>query len=508
MKNFPKITLSLILLSTISLTSCSKKDLDKKPDAIYEITINNPEIGASSGLNETSSPLAGVEKKGNFDFLFKKKKEDKAKIKDKSSKQKQELVENKQLEKPQESGENFPINDQSVTYAVPENSNIQVTTIEGSASENTAIEKPKAITTTQIVKAETAKPIEEIKTEAIEAPQLAMPASLAFKQQVSNKAEVITYKKEVVKEAAVNQPKEIAQKNEDNKKDEKEIAEVASYSTLPSAEDLPVGQCITKVTIFGETKEVEENILVKEAYTKQKKIPAKYKEVEEEVVIKEASTELIEIPATYKTIEEEVVVKEAKEKETVTPAVYKEVKERVLVSPAKKVWQTDSKDENLKKLVEIPAVFKDEVRKELVKEEVRETKTIPAVTKKVKKKVVDEPARTEKRTIAAVTKKIKKQVLVADARIKNIEVPAVYKKQIKKIKVNADKEEWQPALCKDAGKEQIKKLQGALAAKGYKIKSIDGIMGVETTKAIRKFQKTLGFESDNITLTALNELGL
>jgi hypothetical protein len=497
MKNFSKITLSIMLLSTISLTSCAKKDLDKKPDEIYEKTMNNPEIGASSGLNETSSPLSGVEKKGSFDFLFKKKPDEKSK-KNLESKNKKYITPNVVIEnsKTPKQNDNLPINSHSVTYAVPENSGIQVTTIEGSS--------PK------IVKAENANPVEETKTEIIESPQLAMPASMAFKQQVSNKPKAFAYEKKIDKETKTNDPAEeikIASKNKAETKTT-ENTEVISYSTLPSPDDLPVGQCITKVTIFGETKEVEENILVKEAYTKQRKIPAKYKEVEEEVVIKEASTELVEIPATYKTIEEEVVVKEPRQKETVTPAVYKEVKERVLVSPAKKVWQADSKDENLKKLVEVPAVFKDEVRKVLVKEEVRETKTISAVTKKVKKKVVDEPARTEKRTIPAVTKKIKKQVLVADARIKNIEVPAVYEKKLRKVKISEDIHVWQPALCKDAGKDKIKKLQGALAVKGYKIKSIDGIMGKETKEAVHKFQKTLGFESDNITLSAMKELGL
>ena len=281
------------------------------------------------------------------------------------------------------------------------------------------------------------------------------------------------------------------------------------FAKLPPPDMAKIGECMGKVTILGEYSEVEETVLVTEATSKTTTVPAEFREIEDEIIIKEAGTKIIEIPTTYKTIEEDVVVTPEIRKTVIIPAKYKEVTEKVMVHPARKVWKATDKEGKIMKLVMEPDEYKDMKKQVLVEKERSEIQIVPAVTKKVKKQVVDQPERTEKQIIPAVTKKIKRQILVSDATTKTVEIPAKYRTEKRRIKVIPDREEWHAVLCdENATHDIIKRLQGALIARGYDLSAADGKLGAATRKAVADYQKSIGFVSSAIVFKTLESLGI
>jgi len=281
------------------------------------------------------------------------------------------------------------------------------------------------------------------------------------------------------------------------------------FSRLPPPDAAVIGECMGKVTILGEYTEVEESVLVSEATSKTITVPAEYREIEEEIIVKEAGTKIVKMPATYKTIEEEVVVTPEIRKTVIIPAKYKDVTERVLVHPARKVWKATDKEGKIMKLVMEPDEYKDMKKQVLVEKEKNEVQIIPAVTKKIKKQVVDQPERTEKQIIPAITRKMKKQILVSDAATKTIEIPAKYRTEKRRTTVSPDREEWHPVLCEDkATHDIVKRLQGALIARGYDLNVADGKLGASTKKAVADYQRSLGYESPGIVFKTLESLGI
>jgi hypothetical protein len=304
-----------------------------------------------------------------------------------------------------------------------------------------------------------------------------------------------------VKTETLEQPKSVEKSSQASKKYE--------IAKLPLPNTAKIGECMSKVTILGEYSEVEEMVLVSQATSKTITAPAEYREVDDECVLKEASTKIVKIPTTYKMIEEDVVITPEIRKTVIIPARYKEVTEKVMVHPARKVWKATDKEGKIMKLVMEPDQYEDVKKQVLVEKERSEIQIIPAVTQKIKKRVIDQPERAEKQIIPAVTKKIKRQILVSDATTKTVEIPAKYRTEKRRIKVNPDSEEWQAVLCNEtASHDIVKRLQGALIARGYNLSTADGKMGATTKKAVADYQKSLGFESSAILLKTLESLGI
>ena len=565
------LALTLALLATTSFVSCSK-DMKDSPDRVYRETIDNPALGANSGLGETTPPIS--ESIGTSLDLFNgpKVKRHKLKVVDLAPAQApvaqakvealpQEVeekvvpnitvdenlaVEINQDAAPVVDEETKPVaevtsrlvrapripadkidideseyNKKTATIApvaepVVEKQTVKEEVVATAAVEskgpvddlkivkldNNNVEEKAEVQKTEVAKEEVKPAIAQEKPAIVESkPVKKIPASFVYRMRKDAiTANTTETKAEEVKEVAEKSvPAEVAATP----------AVIDSTSDLPPVDSANIGQCYSKATIFGETKDVEENILVKDGYQKTVDVPAEYKEVEEEIVVKEASSKMVNIPATYKEVEEEVVISpERTEEVVIAPAQYKNVSERVLIHPAQKKWVKQDGSE-IMKLVEEPELYETVNKKVLISEEKRETRTIAAVTKAVKKKVMDQEAKVEKQVIPAETKTIKKQVLVNDAMTKTIDVPAEYKTIKKKVAVTADKREWMPVACGDAlSKDTVKRIQGALIAKGFDLNSVDGVIGNRTAKAIDNYQASIGFASEGIALKTLESLGV
>jgi hypothetical protein len=519
--------LSIILLASTGFISCSGKR-DESPDSVYRKTVDNPALGANSSLGEITPPISDNIKTSLDLFSPTPKKE-------------QEVEEKTVPEEPEIAIEVTPEIAPEPTTTSPtlvRAPRIKADFVETEESPEAEVVNP--VYTTQpvdelkIVNLNNEKPSDNIESAEVvitgtkEKSKAPIPASIYYKMIKTNKDNIPVYDSAKENAAPAEEDKTALVEVEEIKttavieetkttpvEEDKPIIvestpiEISGRSELPPPDSAQVGQCYAKTTVFGETKEVEENILVKEASSTTIAVPAEYAEVEEEIIVKEALSKLVNRPTTYKTIEEEVVVTPEKTEEVIiAPAAYETVTERVLIHPARKIWK-DEKNNGIMKLVEEPEEYKSNTRQILVSPEKREIKTIPAVTKTVKREVVDKEAGIEKEFIPAVTKKIKKQVLVSKATTKTIDIPAEYKTIKKTVQVTPDTQVWLPAICSDAlDKDTTKRLQEALVGKGFKLKSVDGVAGKETRNAIKEFQAGLGFFSEGVALKTLVSLGI
>ncbi len=258
------------------------------------------------------------------------------------------------------------------------------------------------------------------------------------------------------------------------------------------------GQCFARVYVEPIHKKVTEKVLKRAASERVEIIPARYETVTERVLVQEASTRLEVVPATYKWVEERVLVKPASQRLEKVPATYETVTEKVLVKAAHTEWRKgtgpiqkiDDATGEIMCLVEVPAVYKT-VKKRVVKTPAT-TRTVeePAVYKTVKKRVVDKPATTREVVIPAKYKTVKVTKLVSPAQEKRITIPEEYQTITRVEKVKDGYMEWREILCEtNMTRSKIAAIQRALKAKGFNPGPIDGVIGWETMRAVKAFQK-------------------
>ncbi len=258
------------------------------------------------------------------------------------------------------------------------------------------------------------------------------------------------------------------------------------------------GECFARAFVEPVHKTVTEKVLKRAASERMEIIPARYETVTERVLVQEESTRLEVIPATYKWTEERVLVKPATQRLVKVPATYGTESEKVLVKAAHTEWQkgtgpiqkiNDATGE-IMCLVEVPAVYKT-ITKRVVKTPAT-TRTIdePAVYKTVKKKIVDSAATTRQVAIPAKYKTVKVTKLVSPAQEKRITIPEEYQTVTRTEKVKDGHMEWREILCEtNMTRSKITTIQRALKAKGYNPGPIDGVIGWETMRAVKSFQK-------------------
>jgi hypothetical protein len=288
----------------------------------------------------------------------------------------------------------------------------------------------------------------------------------------------------------------------------------ALSSTPPNAKP---GECWARVKIVAKTQTVAEQVLVKPAGQEVRVIPAQYGTVTDTVVVKEAEEKLHTVPATYKTIREEIIVRPEARKVIPVPAKYDTVTEQVLVSPAKTVWKKgkgpisklDLATGEIMCLVEVPAKYKSIKKRVLITPATTRTEVIPAVRKVINKRVIDQPARVERQVIPAVTKQIQKRVITQPAQEQIAKIDPIYKAVMRQVIVQPETTVWKSILCEtNTTPHLLKRVQGALLARGYSPGPVDGVFGSQTQSAVDSFQVANGQKANGITMDTLRQLGV
>jgi len=263
---------------------------------------------------------------------------------------------------------------------------------------------------------------------------------------------------------------------------------------------------------------VEKQVLVSEASTKLQHFPAKYETVTEQVIdkpahkvwkkgagpiqkIDEATGEimcLVEVPATYKTISKQALVSKAETRSVEVPAQYKTVKVRELVS------------DTTERRIEIPAKYEDIEVTQKVSDpsfvwHVIEDNTMDKASRTgrqicmikeepvyqtVAKRVVVTPAQVVKKTIPAEYDYVTVEKLVEDAKEVSTTIPATYKTVSIKELDQDGRMEWRSILCEtNMTSDRIGEVQQALKNAGYNPGRIDGVIGIDTMRAVNSYQR-------------------
>ena len=288
------------------------------------------------------------------------------------------------------------------------------------------------------------------------------------------------------------------------------------------------GQCYARILTPEKYETKTKKLLVKEASEDIQIVPAQYQNGIKKVKVKESITKLITIPATYKTITQKVLVSPASEKIVTIPATYKTAIEKILIKPAHTSWKKgsglvqkiDDVTGEILCLVTIPPTYKT-IKRKVVKTPAS-TRIVPIlpVYKTITQKVIDKPAHTREMTIPAEYKTVSVRELVTPATVKRTAIPATYRVIKQQVQTSKSALNWQPVQCQSqvsfsnkssTGKTKvnIRSVQKALKEAGFNPGPIDGIIGVKTKRALKKYQKVHDLSTNKgLTKATLNSLGL
>lgn len=237
-----------------------------------------------------------------------------------------------------------------------------------------------------------------------------------------------------------------------------------SYAVTGTA-DLEEGQCMGKV--------------VK---------PAVFKEESYKVVHSAAKSKIEVTPAQWKWVEKKVEVTPAYTVKKVLPAKYEFVTEKVIAKPEHTVLKKTNDGINGEVMCKVK---------------------VPATYKSVKKRKLVTEAQTVDKEIPATFKTIKVKELVSAESTKTIEIPEKATEKTRRVLVSPAETTWQRVLCKaNSDKTTVTQLQQALEKAGFNPGTVDGVLGLDTYKAVHAFQKKQGLAHGAITHEVLQKLGL
>lgn len=287
------------------------------------------------------------------------------------------------------------------------------------------------------------------------------------------------------------------------------------------------GECYARITIPATFKTVTEQVIDQPASEKITVIPATYKTVTEQVLVREASEKLVVIPATYKTVTEQIEIEPGSETIVEVPAVYETVTEKVKVADGYTTWKRGSNPIAISSsvggtilqsqetetgeilcLVEVPPKYETVTKKVLKTPATTKTVKTPGKFATVTKQVIDKPATTQVVKVPAEYKTVTKRVIDKPAQVTRVPVPATYKTVTKRVQVSPPQSAWGAVLCDvNTTPDVIKKMQTALAQKGFYRGPIDGIFASATAAAVQAYQRSLGQPAGKLTIETVRQLG-
>jgi len=282
----------------------------------------------------------------------------------------------------------------------------------------------------------------------------------------------------------------------------------------PSAK---AGECYARVFVPPTYRVVTEEMLKRQGSERLEIIPAQFKWVEEEIMAKGPAERLEIVPATYGWVEETVMVKAESSRIEEIPAVYETVTERVVDSPARTVWKkgrgpmerVDDGTGEIMCLVEIPATYKIVSKRVLVSSANTREVMIPPEHKTVRWQVMKTPPTTRKIEIPAEYATVRVRKLVSPAQIKKIPIPAEYQQVTRQEIVTEGRMAWRRIMCEtNITSDVVVRIQQALSNAGHNPGPIDGVIGKETSEAVREYQKAKGLAVGNLTYETINSLGV
>lgn len=176
-------------------------------------------------------------------------------------------------------------------------------------------------------------------------------------------------------------------------------------------------------------------------------VPEQYETFEEQVLDRPGRTERRVIPAVYREdLRQELVC--AEHEETVTiPATYRTVAERVLVREAHMEWRRG--------VLIGDRPTRDGYTRVTPTGEVLCYVLVPAEYRVVTRQVIDRPERVERRVVPARYRSVRVPVLVTPERVETYEVPASYRTVLSRRRVREASFEWRVIRCADGSEATL-----------------------------------------------------
>lgn len=288
----------------------------------------------------------------------------------------------------------------------------------------------------------------------------------------------------------------------------------------------------------AEYRWVDKSVRVSDASTRIEVIPAQYETITEQVIdvparqiwkkgtgpiqrIDEATGEimcLVDVPATYKTITRRVLTSPETTREITIPARYETIRVRELVADGKQNART------------VPAEYKDIVVREksaeaeLVWHEIHDaslsaaTRTgrqiclveEPARYETITRTLLDTPATTREIRVPPEYKAVEVRKLVSSAKQRTIKIPAEFETVTLRELDREGFMEWRSILCEtNMDVATIRSIQRSLKEKGFDPGAIDGVIGEQTTQAVKAFQNANDLPTDEyLNMETVRALGL
>jgi len=293
---------------------------------------------------------------------------------------------------------------------------------------------------------------------------------------------------------------------------------ITNNGAVPDATARP-GECFARLSTEAKYRTSQKQVVSVASATRLKVIPATYDWVEERVVSVPATYNNKIIPATYRVVTEQQLVRGEVNRTINNAAKYKMVTERQLVSPARTEWKAGvpagnqetrvASNGEIMCLVQIPAEYRNVQKQVISQAATSRVAHTPAEYKTVTRRVVDIPARTSQVEVPAqyMMKRVRK--MITPERTETVVIPATYRTAAEKVLVSPAVQGWGRILCKtNSNTDMVKSLQSALSARGYNVGTIDGVLGDATLQAANKFQAANGMPSGQISIRALEALGV
>ncbi len=222
--------------------------------------------------------------------------------------------------------------------------------------------------------------------------------------------------------------------------------------------------------------------------------PAQYREDPAQTVVRPAYDKITYTDPVYEDVQEQVLQREAYTREVEIPALYDTFYEQTLLTPAGKIWKAghgavERVDPNTGEvfcLVDQPAVYNTIEKKKLKRAAGKRVEAVPA-----------------EYTTVTVHKLVK-----APEQVKT-QVPAEYGTVDKQTRTSGDSCEYVQVLCEDnATSAKISEVQQALAQRGYDAEPT-GAIDEQLTQSLREFQADEDLpETGLMTARTLDALGV
>jgi len=223
-------------------------------------------------------------------------------------------------------------------------------------------------------------------------------------------------------------------------------------------------------------------------------IPARYESISKTVLDEAATTKRIDIPAVYKTVKVQRVVQPAAESRDEVPAEYQTVSTRVKVAEPSFYWLL--KGENPAEGAQATGAQVCLVEKD-------------AQFQSVKTRVLKTPATTTVAEDPAEYQTIRVNRLLSPATEERIIIPEKTKTITKRVQTTPSRLEWRKVLCEtNITKEIISNLQRALEREGFDPGAIDGVLGLQTKRAVERYQVDNTLDRGGLTYETLRSLQL